>query len=193
MTEQQTPDREKKIAEIREALEKATQYKEFSSLPGYLISSTGEVISYAHNWRGYGARILKQDLNSHGYPRVRLVVGGKRKSFLVHKLVAEAFLPPRPSEYHEIRHLDGNKQNNSITNLAWGTRKENAADREVHGRTAKGSKNGWSKLDETKVRDIKRLSQEGVPGCRIAEMFGVSKTNIYYILSGKAWKHVKIG
>lgn len=63
---------------------------------------------------------------------------GKRTRLKVHKLVAWNYLPARPSTSHEIRHLDGNKMNNKATNLIWGTSKENAADRERHGRTSRG-------------------------------------------------------
>ena len=108
----------------------------------YEITDNGKVFSLSSNWRGYGKRELAQQLNSHGYPAVRLVINGQRKKFLVHKLVAERFLPERPSEHHEIRHLDGDKTNNSASNLAWGTRKENAADRELHGKTSKGESHG---------------------------------------------------
>ena len=59
---------------------------------------------------------------------------------LVHSLVAKKYLPPRPSEHHQIRHLDGNKTNNSVENLSWGTAKENADDRKAHGMTSCGIK-----------------------------------------------------
>lgn len=108
--------------------------------PLYDITEMGQVFSTTSNWRGFGARQLTAHPNSHGYLRVRIVVNGKRKSAFVHRLVAEKFLEPRPSPQHEIRHLDGNRQNNSSDNLAWGTRKDNAADREAHGRTSRGEK-----------------------------------------------------
>lgn len=104
----------------------------------YDVTEMGQVFSTSSNWRGYGARPLIAHPNSHGYLRVRLLIDGKRKSFFVHKLVAERFLEPRPSPKHEIRHLDGNKLNNSSDNLAWGTRQDNADDREKHGRTSRG-------------------------------------------------------
>jgi len=106
----------------------------------YEITREGKVFSLDSNWRGYGQRELKQYANSHGYMRVRMIRNGVRKSYLVHKLVAENFLPARPSKAHEIRHIDGNRQNNNVDNLCWGTRKENACDRDNHGRTSKGTK-----------------------------------------------------
>lgn len=107
--------------------------------PGYTVTSDGRVFSTASNWRGYGERELMQCEHTDGYLSVRMVVDGKRKRFMVHRLVATHHLPPRPSPHHEIRHLDGNRLNNAASNLAWGTRKENADDREAHGRTSRGT------------------------------------------------------
>ena len=106
--------------------------------PGYEVTADGRVFSLAHNWRGYGKRELRQDLNDDGYPSVRLTIDGKRTRYSVHTLVARHHLPPRPSPRHEVRHLDGDKMNASVSNLAWGTQKENAEDRERHGRTSRG-------------------------------------------------------
>jgi hypothetical protein len=104
----------------------------------YTITDEGEIWSDASNWRGYGRRRMTAHLNDKGYLRVRLTIMGKRRSYFVHKLVAAAFLPSKPSPQHEVRHLDGDPLNNAASNLAWGTRKDNAADRERHGRTSRG-------------------------------------------------------
>lgn len=109
---------------------------------GYEITADGRVFSIASNWRGYGRREMKQTLNDGGYPSVRILVDEMRKHIAVHVLVAGKFLPPRPSTRHEIRHLDGNKANASAANLAWGTQKDNADDRERHGRTSRGERHG---------------------------------------------------
>lgn len=106
--------------------------------PGYEVTRDGRVFSVASNWRGYGRRELRQDLNDDGYPSVRLTIDGRRIRYAVHVLVANAHLPPRPSNRHEVRHLDGDKMNPHADNLAWGTQKDNAADRERHGRTSRG-------------------------------------------------------
>ncbi|ELY4813433.1 HNH endonuclease [Cronobacter sakazakii] len=106
----------------------------------YEITMDGKVLSLDSNWRGYGPRELSQHLNSHGYPSVRIYINGQRKRMPVHVLVAQNYLPPRPSSSHQIRHLDGDKTNNHFENLAWGTAKENADDRKSHGRTSCGVK-----------------------------------------------------
>lgn len=108
--------------------------------PGYEIMRDGRVFSIASNWRGLGRRELKQNLNDNGYPSVRLTIDGKRIHYAVHTLVARHYLPQRPSAQHEVRHLDGDKLNPSVENLAWGTKKENADDRNRHGRTSRGAR-----------------------------------------------------
>lgn len=55
-----------------------------------------------------------------------------------------------------------------------------------------GSRHKDAKLNEEKVREIKRLLKMGVRQSRIAKDFGVSSTQICYIDSGKNWKHVKL-
>ena len=108
--------------------------------PGYRVCEDGRVFSVEHNWRGYGERELQQTPNADGYPSVRLTIYGRRIRLAIHRLVAQSFLPPRPSPNHELRHLDGNKQNSHADNLAWGTQKDNADDRERHGRTSRGER-----------------------------------------------------
>ena len=103
----------------------------------YLISDTGLVYSFTF-WRGKLIREIKPDPDKKGYLRVRLTVNGKRRPFRVHRLVAKEYLPPRPTPQHELRHLNGNKQDNRAVNLAWGMAQDNADDREKHGRTSRG-------------------------------------------------------
>lgn len=110
----------------------------------YEVTRDGRVFSIKSNWRGYGRREMRQSLNADGYPSVRLMFGGKRKRVSVHALVAQTHLPPRPSSLHQIRHLDGDCRNAKAENLAWGTAKENAEDRENHGRTSRGERHSAS-------------------------------------------------
>ena len=64
---------------------------------------------------------------SNGYYTVSLAIGnGVSKKFLVHRLVAEAFLP-NPNGYPVVMHLDNNRLNNYVGNLRWSTYSENNA------------------------------------------------------------------
>lgn len=111
-----------------------------SPLEFYVVTRDGRVFSIAHDWRGYGRREMRQHRNRYGYPYVRLALNGGRELWCVHRLVALAYLPSRPSPQHEIRHLNGDPADNRAENLAWGTRKENAVDKERHGRTSRGKR-----------------------------------------------------
>ena len=58
--------------------------------------------------------------NKSGYCHVSLFAEGKRRIFKVHRLVASIYLEnPNPEEYDEINHIDGNKENNDVSNLEW--------------------------------------------------------------------------
>jgi hypothetical protein len=54
------------------------------------------------------------------------------RTIAVHDLVMTTFVGPRPPEMDEVRHLDGNEGNNHLSNLCWGTREQNAADKRSH-------------------------------------------------------------
>lgn len=105
--------------------------KEIPGIPEYVVTDDGEVISTKFGKR----RVLKPyaGAGTSAHPRVRLTPEGMgQKTFLVHQLVAQAFLPPRPAG-HELRHLNGDHRDCRADNLAWGTRSENVLDQVKHG------------------------------------------------------------
>lgn len=68
--------------------------------------------------------ILKPFVCGSGYYEVILRQNGKRKPKLIHRLVAETFIP-NPHGKKEVNHKDGNKYNNEMSNLEWVTSSEN--------------------------------------------------------------------
>ena len=84
----------------------------------YAVTEDGRVWSYKSN------KFLKQTLLNRGYLQVELYNNGVGKKFLIHRLVAEAYLP-NPDNLPQVNHKDENKQNNSVENLEWCTEKEN--------------------------------------------------------------------
>ncbi len=68
--------------------------------------------------------VMKTWAKDAGYPTVSLTKDKKRKLHMVHRLVAEAFIP-NPDNKEEVNHKDYNKKNNNVSNLEWMTRKEN--------------------------------------------------------------------
>lgn len=98
----------------------------WARVPGagrYEVSDGGQVRSLV----GKRPRLLKTPLDAHGYPQVNIYRDDRTRWHVqVHKLVALVHIGPR-SEV-DIRHLDGDKTNNAVSNLAYGTRSENLLD-----------------------------------------------------------------
>ena len=96
-------------------------------------------------------KILKQRTDKDGYMRVTLFKEGKRKDKRAHRVVIQAFVGEHP-EGMETRHLDGDRTNNNINNLQWGTSSENTMDTVKHGRHNHASKErckyGHAKIPE---------------------------------------------
>lgn len=93
--------------------------KRYSEYPNYIFYSNGNIKSIKYN------RLLQPYLNNNGYLKIKLVnKDGIRKNLLVHRVIAEAFLP-NPDNLPEINHKDENKLNNAIDNLEWCTRDYN--------------------------------------------------------------------
>lgn len=83
----------------------------------YQVSDRGNV-RHSRN----GILRLTQRNKSARYLCVHLSVNGQSKVISVHRLVVEAFIGSQPTG-HEVRHLDGNPQNNNLDNILWGTKK----------------------------------------------------------------------
>ena len=97
---------------------------------GHVRSLWREVKYGKHGKAVYKGREIKQTLTTNGYLTVKLSNFNGPKTAYVHHLVLRAFVGERPvtEERGEIRHLDGNKQNNVLANLCYGTVKENKLD-----------------------------------------------------------------
>lgn len=91
----------------------------------YQVSNLGRVRSLGNGSSNVSKeRIMKPYKEKKGYLRVRLCKNGKYKHFLIHRLVANAFIP-NPNNKPFIDHIDTNPSNNKVDNLRWVTNKEN--------------------------------------------------------------------
>lgn len=118
----------------------------------YQISNFGRVKSFDTYRKGRNGsvrcckgRILKPFTNRHGYLQVDLCKNGKVKKFLVHRLVAEAFLD-NPNNLPQVNHKDENPQNNNVENLEFcsakyntnfGNRNKRIAEKNTNGKLSK--------------------------------------------------------
>lgn len=108
----------------------------------------------------------------------------------VHTLVALAFLGKRPSGA-VLRHLNGKRLDNRPKNLAYGTLKQNAADRRKHGRLICGERSKMATLSESQARSVIRRLAAGEGCVSVSRRFGVGYQAIRFIKSGRSWKHLK--
>ena len=161
-------------------------WKDVQGYEGYYqISNLGRVKSLINNI------ILKHRPNSKGYQRVNFCLGGLKKDFYVHRLVAFAFLPDVENKPH-VNHLDGVKSNNNCHNLEWVTALEN----NVHciiklGRkTKRGENHPNTKFNEKDVLKIRELINLNIEVKEISKMYNVSNNSIYQIKNGRSWKHL---
>lgn len=88
----------------------------------YEVNNLGEIRN-VRKGRFFG-KVLRPNINKSGYSYVALFNHSKEKCLVVHRAVAEAFIP-NPDKKRTVNHIDGNKQNNCVENLEWATHGEN--------------------------------------------------------------------
>lgn len=150
----------------------------------YRVSDTGKVYSLLTD------RIMKSWIQPNGYESVYLRINGHYKTFTMHRLVMLAFVSERPAGM-DINHKDGNRLNNHLSNLEYITHQQNidhASD--VLGWSINGTKNPLAKLDDDKVREIRRLYSQGATIRGLAKVFGVTPSAIQSVVRRETWKHV---
>jgi hypothetical protein len=155
---------------------------------GYRLGSNGSVWS---RWCPGGCRRghvlgdtwkrMKLRVNRRGYVEVTL---RERRAIWVHTLVLEAIAGAKLSG-QQCRHLDGNKTHNRFANLAWGTPLENIADRENHGHTAYGARNGNVRYSDEAVTKLRSLVRQGMTRTDAARLVGISKSHACRIIKGE--------
>lgn len=165
----------------KEARGRECQVRDIAGFEGrYQINGVGQVYSVLKS------KFLSHGIKPGGYAFVGLSRGpGEKKSYrMAHRLVAEAFIP-NPENKPEVNHKDGNKLNNSIENLEWVTRSENAVHGFDNGLLVHGFNHHSSKLKPDQVRDI--YSADGKYR-DIARAFGVCAQTVCNIKRKSAYK-----
>lgn len=113
-----------------------------------------------------------------GYKQIQATINGKRKTFMVHRLVAMAFIEGREIKC-EVNHIDGDKSNNHASNLEWCTEKEN-----IHHAIRTGKWDPRNRFHQCKERndEIIKEFKSGKTRKEIAEKFGMQRPNVSRII-----------
>jgi len=170
-------------------------WKDIKGFEGfYKVSNKGNIIRVEHNITDKNGHIKKLKYKKmtkktckNGYISVHL----KGLDFLVHRLVAQAFIS-NVNNKPCVNHKNSNRSDNFVENLEWCTHKENTEHAISNKRLkVKGKDNPASKLNNEKVKIIKEYIKQGKSNLEISKIFNVSRTAIYYIKVGKSWTHIQ--
>jgi len=187
-------------------------WKDITGYEGrYKVSSFGRLKSLSNGkWGFRPVTAIIIGTVSCGYRRVQLRDrNGRYKGRLVHRLVAEAFIP-NPENKPCINHIDGDKANNHIDNLEWCTYSENnkhafrtglkvmeghnavAISKSRRGqRTSYGGSHGMSKLSENDVLQIRSIYEQGwFTQAEIGRAYNVDGSMIGKIVNRNNWTHI---
>lgn len=153
----------------------------------YQISEDGTVRKVLENNQFL---ILKHSKTKRGYHYVSLRKNNKNHLEYVHRLVALFFIE-NPYNKETVNHIDGNKDNNDISNLEWTTYSEN--NKHAYDYKLKGKNEEFynSKLTLENVKEIKLLGKYTTYQ-KIADKYGVSKATVRDVLLGKTWSNVVV-
>lgn len=147
----------------------------------YKVSNKGNVRSLDRIdslWRLIKGKLLKPWITKNGYVIIKL--GRKHKHFLVHRLVANAFIP-NPYNKPQVDHINSDRSNNNVSNLRWVTQTENNLNPITHRKMCESKKGknhpmyNKNQSDETKKKKSKAVIQKSINGEIIREWFGQSE------------------
>lgn len=152
-------------------MSKAFQIKDF---PGYFINKNGEIFSNKYHPiknKNNKMQKLKLHLDTNGYLSVMLYKEKIPTRVRVHRVVAETFLA-NPENKPEVNHIDGNKQNNNVSNLDWCSHSEN----NIHAYRVLGKKGHWEgKIGANNPHS--KIVLQIKEGEIIAEFYGTSEAS----------------
>lgn len=156
----------------------------FISNTKYIITEQGEVIN------SETSSILKHMVDRNGYHYVNLSTNNNLTTYRIHRLVAENFVRGF-FVGATVNHIDGIKSHNCVSNLEWVSLKANIQHAYALGLSKVGQDRQQALLDDSDVSEIKEGFVIGTPNKELAERYGVHKSTIQNIKSGRAWAHIR--
>ena len=152
---------------------------------GYQISNTAEI-------KDYNGRKVKQYSSSSHYKMIWIRIKGSKncKPKMIHRLVAEAFIP-NPDNKPEVNHVNCKIDINWCGNLEWCIHKENIDYMIKQGHQIIGTAHKNSKSSDKQINDVCLLLEEGILSLsEISMKTGVSVDTVKKIHNGTGWKHI---
>jgi hypothetical protein len=146
----------------------------------YEVSDRGRV-------RNASGLILKDRIYRDGYNHAVLCVRNHRRSFMVHRLVAAAFIGPIPDGL-EVNHINAKRADNYVENLEYVTRKQNILHSCALGNIRSGERHGRARLTQEQVATIRKRREAGETYRALAEEYGVHKNTARMAALGETWR-----
>ena len=137
----------------------------------------------------FNETILKPSISKKGYYRVYLSKNSKKYTINVHRIVASAFID-NLSNKPQINHINGDKKDNSVSNLEWCTNSENTFHAVKNGLTSRGVKHFSAKINDNDVINIRQMFKDGNTASEIKKHYPISIKTIYSIKYRNTWRHV---
>jgi hypothetical protein len=173
------------------------EWRKIAGFENYEVSNFGLVRSIKR-FTGKGGNYINDKLvylkpsdDGSGYLQVILYNNKKPKSFKVHKIVANSFIPNIHNK-PTVNHINGIKYDNSVQNLEWATRSENTKHKYIIGiDNNKGENHPSNKLTELQVLEIRERFNSGeTDRCKLSIEYGVSSGHIFSIVKRISWNHI---
>jgi hypothetical protein len=136
--------------------------------PGWEVDRTGKIFKDGKRFKNIG-------IFGNGYPMFS--IPGVKKPFYVHRLVAQAFIP-NPNNYPHVLHIKRDLTNVHVSNLKWGTQKENMQDRFRDGTHLRRN----FSIDE--LNEIYMLLETKMTQHEIAKRFNTMQSTISHLKTG---------
>lgn len=173
----------------------------WKDIPGwegfYQVSDAGELrscprrIEYVFNnklvSRFQQSVTLKTMISPNGYHKASLTKPGTRTQKFIHDLVLLTFVGEKP-EGAQVCHNDGDRNNNALSNLRYGSAKDNAQDRQKHGTGyfKKGVEHPRSPITQEQLEWI-RAQKGRMTQVEIAKRLRIRVTTVWNVMRGTAY------
>lgn len=155
----------------------------------YKISKNGDVLSISRNGKIGKDTIIKPTIGTNGYLKVLLRCNGQRYTRNIHRLIAINFIG-NVGNLPCVNHIDGDKLNNSISNLEWVSYSRNAKHAYDNSLTKPATGESRSNLSNEDVMNIVDCKLKGLTLKSISEKFGISPSTVSDIVLGRTWSHL---